>query len=389
VGADVSEAENGEVALSALRLSAPYDLVLMDINMPVMDGYTTAEKIRADHQDPNWNVLIAAYTAEPANVTRVLARRAGMDDMISKSASAVELITALQTLFESGNRHVHSHPFDGFAGKTILVADDDTYSRRIAKGYLERCGARVVEAEHGPDVLARLEEKGPIDAIVMDMNMPGMGGVETTASIRARADSYAQVPVIALTGQSDMKAVQACLAAGMNEVMIKPVQIGALYASLARQFAQQRASHAPTKAEPAQKPAVQAGRPAPVKEGPLLDEKHLEELVALDLLDQTFLNGIEQIRSTVAQLAASVAASDLESTHGALHVLLGISGNIGAKALHQFVRQIYPRVVEGEWPAEADWLARICSLSDDSAPALQTYFALAKARGDHGDALSD
>jgi hypothetical protein len=111
--------------------------------------------------------------------------------------------------------------------------------------------------------------------------------------------------------------------------------------------------------------------------------------VALDLLDQTFLNGIEQIRSTVAQLAASVAARDLESTHGALHVLLGISGNIGAKALHQFVRQIYPRVVEGEWPAEADWLARICSLSDDSAPALQTYFALAKARGDHGDALSD
>jgi two-component system CAI-1 autoinducer sensor kinase/phosphatase CqsS len=117
VGADVSEAENGEVALSALRLSAPYDLVLMDINMPVMDGYTTAEKIRADHQDPNWNVLIAAYTAEPANVTRVLARRAGMDDMISKSASAVELITALQTLFESGNRHVHSHPTTGLPAK--------------------------------------------------------------------------------------------------------------------------------------------------------------------------------------------------------------------------------------------------------------------------------
>ncbi|MFM0549644.1 hybrid sensor histidine kinase/response regulator [Paraburkholderia sediminicola] len=389
VGADVSEAENGEVALSALQQSTPYDLVLMDINMPVMDGYTTAEKIRADHQYPNWNVLIAAYTAEPGNVTRVLARRAGMDDMISKSVSAVELITALQALFESGNRHVHGHPFDGFAGKTILVADDDTYSRRIAKGYLERCGARVVEAEHGPAVLARLEEKVAIDAIVTDMNMPGMGGVETTALIRARADAYAQIPIIALTGQSDMKAVQACLAAGMNEVMIKPVQIGSLYASLARQFAQQRASHVPAKAEPARTPAVQAGKPAPVKDGPLLDEKHLEELVALDLLDQTFLNGIEQIRSTVAQLAASVAARDLESTHGALHVLLGISGNIGAKALHQFVRQIYPRVVEGEWPAEADWLARICSLSDDSAPALQTYFALAKARGDHGDALSD
>ncbi|REE23711.1 signal transduction histidine kinase [Paraburkholderia sp. BL27I4N3] len=389
VGAQVSEAENGEAALRVLQQSAPHDLVLIDINMPLMDGYTTAEKIRADHQHPNWNVLIAALTAEPGNVTRVLARRAGMDDLISKSASAVELIATLQKLFESGDRHVQSHPFDGFAGKTILVADDDTYSRRIAKGYLERCGARVVEAEHGPDVLARLEENDAVDAIVMDMNMPGMGGVETTASIRARADAYARLPIVALTGQSDMKAVQACLAAGMNEVMVKPVQIGALYASLARQFAQQRASQGPGKPEPAQTPAVQAARPAPIREGSLLDEKHLEELVALDLLDQTFLNGIEQIRSTVAQLAASVAARDLESTHGALHVLLGISGNIGAKALHQFVRQIYPRVVDGEWPAEADWLAQICSLSDHSAPALRTYFTSAKARGENGDSMGD
>ena len=130
---------------------------------------------------------------------------------------------------------------------------------------------------------------------------------------------------------------------------------------------------------------VHGGQPAPHKEGPLLDEKHLEELVALDLLDQTFLNGIEQIRTTVAQLAASVAVRDLESTHEALHVLLGVSGNIGAKALHQFVRQIYPRVVEGEWPAEADWLARICSLSDHSAPALQTYFVSATAIRNYRD----
>ncbi|MFP3758578.1 hybrid sensor histidine kinase/response regulator, partial [Cupriavidus sp. SIMBA_020] len=85
----------------------------------------------------------------------------------------------------------------------------------------------------------------------------------------------------------------------------------------------------------------------------LLDEKHLDELVALDLLDQTFVNGIEQIRLLVARLATSAAAHDLKSTHEALHLLLGVSGNIGAKALHQFARQIYPRMIEGEWPVEA------------------------------------
>jgi CheY-like chemotaxis protein len=279
-----------------------------------------------------------------------------------------------------------SQQSDAFSGKSILVADDDTYSRLVAKAYLERCGASVVEAEHGQAVLAHLQADGVIDAIVMDMNMPGMGGLETTASIRARADSYAALPIIALTSQSDIKAVQTCLAVGMNEVMIKPVQASSLYACLARQFAQQRGSTVPTQAALASTPA---GKLPVMTESSLLDEKHLEELASLDLLDESFLKGIEQIRLLVARLATSVAALDLESTHGALHLLLGVSGNIGARALHQFARQIYPRVVEGEWPVETDWLARIGLLSERSTEALQAYFATAKARRDHRDFLSD
>ncbi|PQV54533.1 histidine kinase/DNA gyrase B/HSP90-like ATPase [Paraburkholderia sp. BL21I4N1] len=389
VGADVSEAADGATALTRLAQPTLFDLVLMDINMPVLDGYTTTEKIRADHQSPNANVLIAAYTVEPGNLARVLARRAGMDELVNKATSMVELIGVLQKLFESGSRHHPSQSFDGFIGKTILVADDDAYSRSVVKGYLKRCGASVVEADHGRAVLARLNEGAAIDAIVMDMNMPGMGGVEATALIRVRTDPYASVPIVALTSQSDMEAVQRCLAAGMNEVMIKPVQIGSLYASLSRQFAQHRVANAPGRVEPAPLPEVRTAQSVPLKEGPLLDEKHLQELVALDLLDQTFLNGIDQIGLTVARLAVSVAARDLAATHGALHILLGVSGNIGAKALHQFVRQIYPRVVEGEWPTETDWLARVCSLSNRSAPALQTYFASVKAPRDHRDAIND
>ncbi|MFM0039609.1 hybrid sensor histidine kinase/response regulator [Paraburkholderia strydomiana] len=390
-GAYVSEAENGEIALTTLRRSSPYDLVLMDISMPVLDGYAATERIRADHECPNRSVLIAAYTAEPGNAVRVHARRAGMDEIISKSASVQELISALQALFENGARHHLSQRSDGFAGKSILIADDDTYSRLISKAYLERCGATVLEAEHGQAVLARLQEDGVIDAILMDINMPGMSGVETTASIRARTDAYAQVPIIALTGQSDIESVQACLAAGMNEVMIKPVQAGSLHACLTRQFAPQSASDSPDASAQQDLPATpeSAGQLAPIPDDDLLDEEHLEELVALDLLDETFLNGIEQIRSLIARLTTSVAALDIKATHSALHVLLGVSGNIGAKALHRFARQIYPRVIDGEWPTEPDWLAHIGTLGGRSADALQKYYASAKARHDHRDALSD
>ncbi|MEC5405557.1 response regulator [Paraburkholderia sp. MPAMCS5] len=394
LGTQVSEAENGLVALAMLQQGTHYDLVLMDVNMPVLDGYTATERLRAGRDHPNWNVLVAAYTSEPGNVARVLARRAGMDDMISKSCSVMELFTSLQALFDNGNRRELSQRFDDFSGKSILVADDDTYSRLVAKAYLERFGASVIEAQHGEAVLERLDEDVAIDAIVVDMNMPGMGGLETAAAIRARTDAYANVPIIALTGQSDIGAVQACMAVGMNEVMVKPVQVGSLYACLTRQFARLHGGGAPATMTQAAASSAQAGAAAPaarliaIEESDLLDDNHLGELAALGLLDEPFVNGIEQIRLLIAQLGASAAARDLDAAHGALHLLLGASGNMGAKALHQFTRQIYPRTLEGEWPAEPDWLGRIDRLGERSADALHRYLAAAsadRARDDRRD----
>jgi CheY-like chemotaxis protein len=299
------------------------------------------------------------------------------------------LIGALQTLLENGGRYHAGQQADGFAGKTILVADDDTYSRLVAKTYLERCGASVVEAEHGLAVLAQLQEDRAIDAILMDMNMPGMSGLDTTAQIRARTDAHANVPIIALTSHSDVQSVQACLAAGMNEVMIKPVQAGSLYACLARQFAPQRGSN--ESAPEVIAPVLDASDAsfAALEETDLLDEDHLEELVALDLLDDSFVNGIEQIRTLIARLTANTAAHDIKAAHGALHALLGVSGNIGAKALHRFARQIYPRVIDGKWPVESDWLARISTLGARSTDALQAYYVETRGRRAHRNALSE
>lgn len=397
VNARVSEAANGEMALTLLR-ETPYDLVLMDINMPGLDGYSVTERLRADHDAPNANVLVVGYTSEPLHLARVLAQSAGMDDTIGKSTSMAELVSALQALMESGDRHQRNQKFDGFAGKTILVADDDTYSRMVAKSYLERCGATVVEAENGEGVLARMQEGGTIDAVVLDLNMPGMGGVEAAAWLRERADLFGRLPIVALTSQSDMEAVRACLNAGMNEVMIKPVRVGALYACLARQFAQARASHGPY-ASPALQPVqavekprapiMRAGKPATGAKDGLLDESQLEELVSLDMLDQSFLKGIAQIRSLLAQLADNAQAGDILAVHVTLHLLLGISGNIGAKALYAFVKQIYPRVLEGQWPLETDWLQRLSTLGNQSADALQRYFVMATAPRDQSDVMSD
>jgi two-component system, CAI-1 autoinducer sensor kinase/phosphatase CqsS len=379
LGAQVREADNGQLALAMLqeRGASPCDLVLMDVNMPVLDGFATTERIRSDRELPNRDVMIAGYTAESGNVAHVLARRVGMDDVISKSCSMTELIASLQALFENGDRRHLGKGFDGFQGKSILVADDDTYSRLVAKAYLERCGASVIEAEHGEAVLARLKEGASIDAVVIDMNMPGMGGVEATSLIRARADRYAGIPIIALTAQTDMEAVRECFTAGMNEVVTKPVQVGALYAALARQFARQRVLNTLTKADSPLSSLTPTGAPSTTTQGELLDARQLDELASLDLLNETFLNGIAQIRSLAEQLSSGAQKRDIEAAHAALHRMLGVSGNIGALALHSLVRNNYPRLVDGQWPLEPDWLERIMALADRSAAALEAYFASA------------
>lgn len=382
VSAQVGEAQSGAAALAMLHDGGRWDAVLMDLNMPGMDGYETTERLRADESSPNRNVLVIGHTVEPHNVAHRLALAAGMDESISKSTSAVELMGALQTLMENGDRRNRNQRFEGFAGRTILLADDETYSRMMAKSYLERCGASVIEAEHGQGVLDLLdtqEAARSVDAIVIDLNMPGLDGAATTARIRARGGVFDRVPIVALTGQSSKEALRACLAAGMNEVLIKPVRVGALYTCLARQFALAAAS-----ARGEEAPREPAARVAeldlePLADTDLLDEAHLEELVSLDMLDPTFLKGIVQIRSLLEQLVTSAQSLDLKTAHYTLHILLGISGNIGAKALHDHVRLIYPRVLDGQWPQEDDWLAHMVTLGNRSADALHRYFVAASA----------
>ncbi|WP_321814065.1 MULTISPECIES: response regulator [unclassified Paraburkholderia] len=403
VHALVSEAESGEAAIAMLQEGEMVDVVLMDINMPGLDGYSATEAIRSGGNQTISNVPIVGYSVEPPGVAGTLARNAGMDEMISKSSSAMELITSLQAIMESGARNSKRARFDGFAGRLIVLADDDTYSRLIAKSYLERCGAEVLEAENGQQVLDLLKSGINADAVVIDLNMPGMGGIESARLIRASGSAYAKLPIVALTGQSDVDALRACLAAGMNEVMVKPVRVGALYASLSRQFAHARGSKgrergnvlreakvlSPPRLAKASSTSLAAASEVEVADEDLLDTVQLEELASLGLLDPSFLKGIGQIRALLDEIGKHARAQDSQTMHHAMHILLGVSGNIGAKALHAFARRIYPELQAGRLPAEPGWLDDLTGLGTRSADALQSYFVLVTGFGEARRTFAD
>jgi len=109
-----------------------------------------------------------------------------------------------------------------FAPRVLLV-DDNEMNRKVAVGIVRKFASETVVARNGQEALALIDEAGPFDVVLMDRHMPVMDGVEATQKLRAMADDISQVPVIGLTAAATRDEIDQCLEAGMNEVVIKPI----------------------------------------------------------------------------------------------------------------------------------------------------------------------
>ncbi len=110
---------------------------------------------------------------------------------------------------------------NGLEGKTVILAEDDELHRTMMSDMLQDWGMTVLEAQGGNQVLAHLHNTPGVDLILMDMNMPGLGGVQTTRAIRSRDWAHQRVSILALTGNSDESDIKAAMTAGVNDLIVK------------------------------------------------------------------------------------------------------------------------------------------------------------------------
>jgi CheY-like chemotaxis protein len=369
LGATIDEAADGYQA-KALLSASKYALVLLDLNMPGMDGYALAEGIRAGFALDNQDVCIVAYTSEPAHLARVKTKKAGIDGFVSKPCDQVPLLQALQRAFnDPGTRTLRQAA--ALAGRRILVADDSRYQRDVLAAFLKHAGATVVQAAHGAEVLAQLTGSADWDAIVMDLQMPGMSGLETTQAIREAGMSWSKVPIIAATAHSDEASIAAAREAGMNDFITKPVESAELLRKLSQLIA--AAAFASLPAD------WNSAGPGPAAEGEnswLLNADRLESYQRIGILEDLVNDFVPEISRLVTQLELGVAQQNWQQTLDTLHSLLGISGDAGASALYQLVRTAYLRMVEGHaWPSGAAWLREVVAVSGETLQALTDYCA--------------
>ena len=236
-GFDASAVGSGAAALFALQLE-PYDLVLMDWNMPDMDGLETARRIK---DDPTLASIpsIIMVTAFARDHIKAAAEEAGIGAFLVKPVSASQLLdSVLATMgFDAAVPGRDAAPFPSQAaehirGARVLVVDDNLVNQQVASEILRRAGVHVDLAGNGVDAV-RLVGEADYDAVLMDIQMPEMDGYQASARIRADP-RHAELPIIAMTAHAVAGYRDSCLAMGMNDYLSKPIEPAILYTVLAR-----------------------------------------------------------------------------------------------------------------------------------------------------------
>jgi signal transduction histidine kinase/DNA-binding NarL/FixJ family response regulator len=232
----------------------------------------------------------------------------------------------------------------------ILVAEDNLVNQAVVTAMLSPYGHQVEVAGDGVEALA-VVERGGIDLVFMDIQMPKMDGLAATRAIRALPDALSRVPIVALTANAMFGQREEYLAAGMNDYIAKPLKPEDL-ARVLRQLDNRDA--VVTVAVPG--PVA----PAPAGPAPAVDMRRIAELAAIvpadslaTMLDAFFTDG----EMRLAALAAASEGQDLEALRRAAHDIAGMTANYGLAEAEQLARQVIAACHDGDsaaaWPLAA------------------------------------
>jgi len=359
---DVATAPSGAAALAAIREAKdqPFDLVLMDWRMPGMNGDEATRHIHADttiQRQPKV-VMITAYGRE--DVIQ-LAERAGVDGFLVKPVSPSTLLDTILSVLGRGRilgtkeQQRATAPnlasSGQLAGARLLLVEDNDINREFATELLRSEGIEVDEAVDGEDAVEKVQRRD-FDAVLMDIQMPVMDGLEAARRIRALAQTpgkerFATLPIIAMTALAMAQDAQKSRDAGMNDHISKPVAPDRLMAVLTKWVRL-----------PAQRGSTWVSAPPTSGIPP--------ELLALTSLDvgdgvrriggkvDAYTRQLRRFRENYAhaadELQRRVTDQNLQQAQEYCHALKGVIGNIGAMALFDKVSEIDVALKQGHLP---------------------------------------
>jgi len=356
-----SSGAEGITLLEQAVNSTPFDLVLMDLIMPEMDGIETIKQIRA-HQRLS-RIPIIMMTAFGREEVMQEAGKTGINGFLIKPVKELLLFETIMNIFEhhqpeeDDDSAAYAETGAGihFNHAKILLVEDNHMNQQLAAEILRIASADVETANNGVEALWAIQQSA-YDLILMDIQMPQMDGFEATRHIRENPQ-FRDLPIIAMTAHAMSGDREKCLHAGMNDYVTKPIVTEELYAAVAKWLPQSRIvlsspSQVPQEHElsPMNAPAATPAITAPERtahDGNLPDLPGIDVPHALKRLGgnchffkellQEFFETYCDISETIHQ---ALDQKNYATALNVLHTLKGISGNISANRLFTSIEQL-------------------------------------------------
>ncbi len=354
----IETASDGPDALELLEEHCgthPFDVVLMDVCMPVMDGYAVAQEIGAHEKYHNPPVIFLGSVDRPAPDTN---NKFSKNHYLTKPIKLTKLARTLGQVLGASKDQVpnvsklHDSVIVKSRAKSInqqsqsvahvLLVEDNPVNRKVTNQMLTSLGCVVNLAENGKEAIELMAVQ-PADLVIMDMQMPEMDGLEATRRLR-QDQRTKDVPIIAMTAHSRPQDKEACMQAGMNDFVTKPItrkQALTMLKNCGFPLGEDELSDSTGQANQANHRAVES-KPIDVKQA--LNQLGDDE----ELLHEVIEMFVESLPDALASLQKAAAEKDADALDRAAHSLKGAASNICAEPTRALSEKIMLLAQQGE-----------------------------------------
>ena len=377
-GCHTTEAASGSAALDHLRQAAGqgahFEIALLDMNMPEMDGETAGHLIRGDELLRDTRCILLTSAPLRGDVRRM--REAGFDAYLSKPLHDAELrrtLVAVRTgkplAAEAISLATRRNPAESSsAGARILLVEDNATNQEIARLLLTDGGYEVDVAENGKQALVALRDIA-YAVVLMDCLMPEMDGYEATRRLRQGGSRFLnpEVPVIAMTASAMHGDRERCLEAGMDDYVAKPISREQLFAAVGRAL-----KNKPARNRPASGPEPPTSAQAPIV---VFDAEEMlrcysgKRNIALAMLKRL----LSEMPLRMSELQSALATGNSRIAVREAHTIKGLAAGAGAFPLRDSARELEQLCKQGLFPQALQELPELTGHVNAAMPAWQTF----------------
>ena len=344
--------ESGQAAIEALTDAGlnhrPFDLVLLDANMPGMDGFEFAAQVAKRPELSGATVMMLSSSGDYGDQARCA--ELGIAAFLTKPVYSADLLAAIERAIGAKPSAIASPARASTAGALamgsedrrarVLLVEDNVVNQRVASGLLTRRGHHVTVAANGQEAMARLDH-GTFDVVLMDLQRPIMGGLEATAAIRlSERGTRRHLRIIAMTAHAMASDRERCLAAGMDGYLSKPINPALLFAAVEQ--------------DTTGRGDVQAG----VAEPATFDADALRKRVADDddLMIEIIDLFLDDLPVRLTAINDAISERNADALRAAAHALKGSAANLSVDGLCEAARVLERLGAESNMDAaDAAW----------------------------------